>query len=309
MNNTKERTKFILILLVCAFAYGFSVPLLSLWGSSLPSYMSIAFMYFGATIAIFIMYIYKKLFTKTFKNKPFEKKERPLMLFIILADALSSLFLVHGLTLVSAETSSLLLSFQIVVVAVVAVILLKERLSMFGWIGLGLIVAGGISLSLNENGLSVDVNAIFILIPCILWGIQTDMIKKISGQDPVKVCLIKTTGAAIIDICFASLMGESLSVSNVPNGLKILFLGFITYGLAVCVMLICQRHLGASVTSCYFGLAPFIGSVYSLFIFHTVPYFTFYIAAGLNVLGIIFVTINEYLPRIKNHLKLKKSRQ
>mgnify|MGYP000884146082 CR=1 FL=1 len=309
MNKTKERTKYILILLMCAFTYAFSVPLLSLWGSSIPTFMSVTFMYFGATVAIFLIYIYKKLFTKTFKNKPFEKKEKPMMLFIILADALSSIFLVYGLTLVSAETSSLLLSFQIVVVAVIAVIFLKEKLGLLGWIGLGLIVAGGISLSLNEHGISFDVNAIFILVPCILWGVQTDMIKKISGQDPVKICLIKTTGSAFVDLIFACVMGESIAVSNIPNSINILFLGFLTYGLAVCIMLVCQRHLGASVTSCYFGLSPFIGSIYSLFVFHTVPYFTFYIAAGLNVLGISLVTINEYLPRIKNWIKLKKSPQ
>ena len=64
-----------------------------------------------------------------------------------------------------------------------------------------------------------------------------------------------------------------------------LLLGFIAYGLSIYTYVYAQRLLGASRTSAYYAIAPFIGVFLSLIIFQEIPGINFFIALVFMLLG------------------------
>ena len=62
-------------------------------------------------------------------------------------------------------------------------------------------------------------------------------------------------------------------------------IGFVAYGLSIFFYVYAQRNLGASRTSAYYAIAPFIGVLLSLIVFKALPNYTFFIALALMVVG------------------------
>ena len=67
--------------------------------------------------------------------------------------------------------------------------------------------------------------------------------------------------------------------------LKILFLGFVAYGLSIYFYVYAQRGLGAAKTSAYYAVAPFIGVLLSLVIFREIPGVLFFAALAIMIFG------------------------
>ena len=64
-----------------------------------------------------------------------------------------------------------------------------------------------------------------------------------------------------------------------------LLLGLVAYGLNIYTYVYAQRLLGASRTSAYYAIAPFIGAFLSLIIFPEIPGGAFLIALILMLAG------------------------
>lgn len=304
MGKSSSKGKYIGITLGAALIYSFSVPCLTLFGGFLPSILQGSFMYFGATIAMLIFMIISK-FSKAKKEERLTKKELPYLIAITLTDMVSSVLLMYGLKLVSSDVSSLLLSFQTIMTALIAVIFFKERLGLLGWIGLGLILASSIALNISDKGFTFNYGCIFILIPCVLWGIQNNLSRKISYKDPKEIIFYKSLFTGISNLIISSLIGETLNSSNYIYGFYTMLLGMMTYGLAIMLYIIACRGLGTGIASSFFGINPFLGSLISIMVFSLIPTISFYISGVLMVGGMIVLSFNSYRKEKKNKLTLK----
>lgn len=91
-----------------------------------------------------------------------------------------------------------------------------------------------------------------MLLAACCWGLENNYTRKISSKDPLQIVLL---------------------------------LGFVAYGLSIYTYVYAQRLLGASRTSAYYAIAPFIGVFLSLIIFQEIPGITFFIALLFMMLG------------------------
>ena len=78
-----------------------------------------------------------------------------------------------------------------------------------------------------------------------------------------------------------------------------LILGFLSYGISVCLYIYAQRFIGAAKTSAYYAINPFIAAIFSLIIFLEIPNWQF-------VLAIIIMAIGAWLASSDKPLLKKK---
>ena len=110
----------------------------------------------------------------------------------------------------------------------------------------------------------------------------------LSSKNPVQIVVIKGIFSGLGSLGIALTMGEKLP--GVWEVLGALGLGFVAYGLSIVFYIYAQRELGASKTSAYYAVAPFIGVALSLIIFSEIPSFSFVIALLVMIAGTCVVT-------------------
>lgn len=97
----------------------------------------------------------------------------------------------------------------------------------------------------------------------------------------------------LLTLGIAFLVGErftSISATFIELGI-----GAISYGVALILFLYAERFVGASKTSAFFSLAPFIAIILSLIIFKEQPNYTFYIGISLMLVGFVFATLDNLI--------------
>ena len=86
-------------------------------------------------------------------------------------------------------------------------------------------------------------------------------------------------------------VGEALPLWG--DILKILLLGFVSYGLSIYFYVYAQRDLGAAKTSAYYAVSPFIGVLLSFIIFREIPGVLFFIALAIMIAGTWMVNSDQ----------------
>jgi hypothetical protein len=70
--------------------------------------------------------------------------------------------------------------------------------------------------------------------------------------------------------------------------------GFLGYGVSLAMFVLGLRHLGTARTSAYFSLAPFIGALLALALFHTAPTLALCAAALLMGVGVALHLVERH---------------
>ena len=102
-------------------------------------------------------------------------------------------------------------------------------------------------------------------------------------MDPLKIVLLKGIFSGLGSVIIGHCLGERIAV--LWSVLAVLGVGFVAYGLSIFFYVYAQRMLGAARTSAYYAISPFIGTLLSLVIFRVVPYYTYFAALGLMIVG------------------------
>ncbi len=298
----KRNIRNVTVVILSAVIYALNVPLLKLYGDGLPSVFKSVLMYLGAVIGCLLTILGEKIFFKKKYNNKFTKKDILYLGIVCITDVVAAISLMYGLNKVSGDTASLLMSFQTVFSMLIAVIFFKEKVGIWGWLGLISIFGACVLVSFNgnDNGFSFDVNNLFIILPVLLWSIGNNFCKKIEVESEVVTC-IKSLSAFIILTIISLILGDfkEFNSSLLVNYSIIALAGFLCYGVAIILLILSCKWMGTGIASCYNGISPIIGALLSILILKEEPYLFLYIAIGLVILGIVFCTINE-------HKKLKK---
>ncbi|HNH06782.1 MAG TPA: DMT family transporter [Anaerolineales bacterium] len=283
---------FILQALIAALFFGASAPIAKLLlGDDIAPIFLAAFLYLGSGAGTFLFRLTQRMRSKDAEADIKSPDIKWLAGAIIAGGILAPIILMISLQNTPASTASLLLNFEGVGTTLIALLFFKEAIGRRAWIAILVITLASIFLSTNfDEGFGLSLGALGIILACVLWGVDNNFTRNISGKDPLAIVAWKGLVAGTFSFFLAYFLGNTLPSLTVILGT--LVLGFVSYGLSTMLFIRSMRGLGAARTSALYGTAPLAGVLLSIFLFGEIPSFSFVIAAVLMIGGALLL-INE----------------
>lgn len=283
---SKHNSAIIYAILAASF-YALSSPISKILLVNIPETILAGLLYLGAGIGMFIIASLQSTMKVTSTEVPLGRAELKYVIAMVILDILAPILLLIGLKTTAAANVSLLNNFEIVATTLIARLLFKEHVSKKLGIGIILVTLATMLLSIyNEGSLSFSIGSIFVLLACISWGLENNCTRMISSKDIKQIVIIKGLGSGLGSLTIGLVLGESLPELKYL-GIALL-LGFVAYGLSVYMYVKAQRYLGASKTSAYYAVAPFIGVALSIILLGELPGMIFWIALVIMFIGSYF---------------------
>lgn len=193
--------------------------------------------------------------------------------------------LMFGLVTTRGAYASLLLNMEGVLTSMLAWFVFKENFDRRIFIGMVLIVGGGVVLTWDQTPMQgLPWGALFILGACLCWGIDNNLTRKVSASDAVQIAATKGLAAGIVNLLIAAWVGQT--TPPLSTTVLIGLVGFGGYGLSLVLFVLALRNLGTARTGAYFSAAPFVGAAVSLLLLKETPGLAFWAAAALMSAGI-----------------------
>lgn len=279
-----DNRKGILLAVLAAVLYAVSSPLSKLLLRYMGSVMMAGFLYLGAGVGMIFVALGSKFRHTAMTAQPFTVRQWPYILAMILLDIAAPVLLLAGLNLTTAENVSLLNNFEIVATAVIALLLFKEKISARLWTGIIFVVISCAVLSVESfTAFRFSYGSVFVLLACVCWGVENNCTRRLSDNDPLQVVILKGIFSGSGSLAIALALGQS--VSAVWAVFAVMAVGLVAYGLSIFFYVNAQRYIGASRTSAYYAVSPFVGVVLSFILFREMPQWTFFIALALMGTG------------------------
>jgi drug/metabolite transporter (DMT)-like permease len=260
-----SRKPFIYILISAAL-FGISSPIAKLLLKDIAPIVLAGLLYLGAFLGLFLYSLLTTRNSSQGEAEKLRKKDLPWLLGAVIAGGvIAPISQMLGLNLITGFSVSLLLNFEGVSTAIIAVLFFRENAGRRVWLALLCMTAAGVFLSWSpEQGKFNIIGPLFILLAVVSWGIDNNLTRQISEKSPIQITYIKGLVGGIVSISVALILGM-----NVPWGLSLLFallLGSMSYGLSLVFFIKALKGLGSSRTGAFFSLGPFIGALASVIV-------------------------------------------
>lgn len=293
-----KRMLAIFFAILAAGLYAINIPLSKLLLNYVEPTMMASYLYLGAGLGIGVVFlITRKKYDDT--NEKITKRDMPYVLGMVILDIIAPVLLMFGLLDSASSNASLLNNFEIVCTSLIALFVFKETVSNKMWIAISLITISSFVLSFEDVAtFKFSWGALLVLAATLCWGLENNCTKNLSHKNTYHIVVLKGIfsglGSLVVAIClkerFASMQYIILT----------LLLGFVAYGLSIFFYIKSQGIIGASKTSAYYSIAPFIGTFLSFLIFKEKPAWTYYVGLGIMLLGTAIVVVDT-LKQNKNH--------
>jgi len=193
--------------------------------------------------------------------------------------------LLVGLQRVSGVLGALLLNLEAVFTMVLAGVFFRDRLAAREWAGALLIVSGAAVVSYRPGEITADWTGVLaVAAACLCWGLDNNLLQRVSSYDPVSVVQIKALSAGTISVFLALSLGQRLvGASVLPAALG---LGFVCYGISIVFDVYALRYLGAAREAAFFATAPFLGALAAVPLLGDRLTRTDAVGAGLMAVGV-----------------------
>jgi drug/metabolite transporter (DMT)-like permease len=281
--------------LAAALSFGASAPLAKLLLGQIAPVPLAALLYLGCGAMLLVVRAFSRDNGGSIRREaPLAHRDYGWLAGSVLAGGvLAPIILLFSLRSTPAAIASLLLNFETVATALVALVVFGEALSKRAWIGMGLITAGGILLTLDqEGGWGLSLGALGIIAACALWGLDNNLTRNISAKDPRAIAMIKGLAAGLVSAGLALTVRSQLP--PLRSAFLALLLGALSYGVSLVLFIRAMRGLGAARTSAMFGTAPLAGVIFSYLIFRGAPTPSFMLALALMVFGTLVVIREQH---------------
>ena len=250
--------------LAAAVCYSINIPISKILLLSVSECMMAGLLYLGAGLSIGLLSLFgarKKTRTKL------SSSDMPYVIGMVVLDAVAPVLLMLGLRQSSASLATLVNNFEIVATALIAQAFFREKITRRGWEAIALISLSTVVLTLSFDGsMTLSPSLLLVLAATVCWGLENNCTRMISGKDTYEIVFIKGIFSGLGSISVALMTGESF-----PGWKYILYallLGTVAYGLSIFLYIRAQNEIGASRTSSFYAVNPFIGSLLSFFILH-----------------------------------------
>lgn len=221
-----------------------------------------------------------------------------------------------ALARIPASMNAVLVSSNVVFIALLAALILKERIPPIRIAGIAIALCGVILVTFNrgfslEGGTqSIDLlGCAFSVLAAMSFAIYSVIGKKVlESNDPLIIAALALfSGAVLLTILTASTVGFSeIVAADWKTLLMMIFLGLTMIGIAYPIWFTCLKRLPASHVSIYIYLTPVFAVILSLIILQERFSWLFWIGGAL-ILGGIIIT-NRFSSKIKKR-SIKKSRK
>ncbi|MBR2441765.1 MAG: DMT family transporter [Clostridia bacterium] len=284
--------------ILAAGLYAINIPLSKLLLGYIQPTMMASYLYLGAGLGIGIVF----LLTKKKADNAYEKitkKDLPNVLGMIVLDVVAPILLMFGLLDSASSNASLLNNFEIVCTSLIALFVFKETVSKRMWFAIALITLSSFVLSFEDiTAFKFSWGAILVLLATLCWGLENNCTKNLSDKNTYHVVFLKGIfsglGSLIVAIClrenFASIGYFALALA----------LGFVAYGLSIFFYIKAQGMIGASKTSAYYAIAPFIGTFLSFMIFDEKPTWAYFLGLCIMIIGTAIVVVDTLAQKHKH---------
>ena len=216
---------------------------------------------------------------------------------MIILDILAPIFLMIGLKNSLSSNASLLNNFEIVCTSVIALIIFKEVISKKMWIAIVLITISSFILSIDlSESFSFSWGSLFILAATLCWGFENNCTRNLADKNTYLIVIIKGLFSGLGSLIVSMLLKENHSLNIYI--LYALLLGFVAYGLSIFFYIKAQGVIGASKTSAYYSLAPFIGTFFSYILLGEDLMYTYFIGLSIMIIGTIIVVNDTFCAAI-----------
>ncbi len=267
---------------LCAILFAVCIPFAKLLNQHIPSLLMGALLYFGAGVGLLITFIVKRTRTDLIPAK----KDLPYICAMVIFDISAITLLMYGILKTTGANASLLGNFELVATSLIAYGFFGEKISKNFFIAIILITVASIILSFEKQGAFIfNSGSLLVLLSCICWGFENNCTCKLSLKDTRAITLIKGIFSGLFGLLCSFFM--SVDFPRLKWVLAVLVLGFISYGLSVCLYIYAQRFLGAVKTAAVYSTAPFFGVIFSLVLLREKPLIQFYIALFIMFIAVI----------------------
>ncbi|MBQ7105475.1 MAG: DMT family transporter [Bacilli bacterium] len=278
--------------ILAACFYALNAPFSKILLSEIPSTLLAGLLYLGAGIGMGIVYLIRRRIIKNDKEKSLDKKDLKYVVMMILLDIIAPIMLLLSLKSNNSESIALINNFEIVATSLIAYLFFKEKINFKLGLGIILVTIASILLSVNfDNGITFTTSCLFAFLACISWGFENNCTRSISDKDPFQIVVLKGIFSGLGSIVIGLVVGDV--ITNYIFIIYALILGFIAYGMSVFFYVLAQRYIGASKTSAYYALAPFISVLISFILFNNPISSIFVLAFVIMIIGIVLVTIDD----------------
>lgn len=220
---------------------------------------------------------------------------RKIVVYGIVVSGFYQLLFLLGVSRTTSGNTALIISTVPMWTAVLARILVNERLAGISWLGLCSAFAGTLVVTLDQGGLSANrehlYGNLFILAGAFSWAWGTvysrPLLKKMS---PLQL----SSQAAVIALPLHLLVGAGTIVSSLPAlaapdvSLIVLYSGLLSSGLALAMWNYGVRHAGASHAAVYQYLIPVI-AVTTAWLIRSEPVSSGQVFGGVLIIGGLIV--------------------
>jgi drug/metabolite transporter (DMT)-like permease len=291
--------------LAAALLFGIGTPAAKLLVGEMPPLLLAGLLYLGSGLGLALVLAIRRWMRSRPLSAapPMPRSERRALLGACLfGGVLGPALLMTGLARSSAASASLLLNTEGVFTALIAWWIYRENADRQIVLGMAAIVAGGVLLAWDAGAAALSNGALFIVVACLCWGVDNNLTRKVSGQDPMRIAAFKGLVAGVVNTALAALQGASWPA---PAALAAsLSVGFLGYGLSLTLYVQALRRLGTARTGAYFSVAPLFGVIGSLALWPEVPGATFW-AAGALMAGGVWLHVRERHEHDHTHAPLE----
>jgi drug/metabolite transporter (DMT)-like permease len=273
---------------LAAITFGASTPFSKILVGQVAPVTLAGLLYLGSGLGLLAWFIFRAVTARSENDTSsrLTAKDVPWLAGAVLFGGITGpVLLMLGLTLTPASSASLLLNMEGVLTSLLAWFVFKENFDRRIFLGMVLIVIGGVVLSWEQRPeFGVPWGAIAIAGACLCWAIDNNLTRKISASDAVQIAGIKGLVAGAVNLAIGFALG--LPLPALRNVFAAGMVGFCGYGLSLVFFVLALRNLGTARTGAYFSIAPFVGAAISLILLREAPGAGFWLAGALMGAGI-----------------------
>lgn len=278
--------------LVAALLFGLSTPAVKLLLAAADPWLMAGLLYLGSGIGLGSVRLVQRALGRLPSEAPLRGADIPWLLGAIASGGgVGPVLLMFGLASGTAAQTSLLLSLEGVLTALVAWFAFREHVDIKIAVGMGLITAGAVALAWEPgHGFRSDRGALLVVAACLAWAVDNNLTRRVSGGDPILIAALKGGGAGAANLTIA--IAGGVRFPEPPSLGGVVAVGFLGYGVSLVLFVRALRELGAARTGAYFSTAPFLGALVSIAVLGE-P-FTVRLAIGGALMGVgVWLHVSE----------------
>jgi drug/metabolite transporter (DMT)-like permease len=248
--------------IISGFLFGIATPFSKLLLNGLNSFQLAGLLYLGAALAM-SPYIFKKDSKLTLLFQSGSKTKITGIIFF--GGFLGPLLLLAGLKTANAASVSIWLNMELVATAILGVLIFKDSLDKYTWIGVALTIIAGIITSFGE-GSSGLTSGLLITAACICWAVDNHLTALTDGASPQTVTFIKGTVAGSVNLLIGCLItDQAMKFGSIAPAILV---GIFSYGFSILLYVTSAQNIGATRSQILFSTAPLWGVILSYMFFY-----------------------------------------